>query len=50
VPVIILEGPTEETDTAALLRRGAHACLRKPFEMARLLAEVRTATSVRNVA
>ena len=50
IPVIVLAGPIDGAEPGEMLRRGAVACLRKPFEMARLLAEIRLATAVRDVA
>jgi putative nucleotidyltransferase with HDIG domain len=47
LPVIIMTGYSTRQETDEVLRLGARACLTKPFEMQRLLDEVRSAVAAR---
>ncbi|HIJ72530.1 MAG TPA: HDOD domain-containing protein [Candidatus Hydrogenedentes bacterium] len=45
IPAIVITGLASQEEVAEALRLGARSCLRKPFEIERLLAEVRLVLS-----
>lgn len=49
VPVVVLTGRTDSDDMVACLEAGAHDYLRKPFEIAELIARVSAAARVKQL-